>query len=303
MIMVVLLLVGCADRAQIDLRVVRVDQATADAAALSVMRSPTLTISPPSATATETPLDVFPRDLTIDAPQALLTPADSANPSLTFAQPNAQPPPFGLSIFPPGYTPESVPPAPPATIDAPDSTPTSAPTLTVTPTPVALIAAPPLTVCSIVNRRAASVEMRAAANPNAVVVAALESGTSARVIVRSPNNWFLVDFDGLTGYIDGAGAELYGDCLGIAIPGDNYAAPAALAPELFLDCRFAPSVENALVEIGNLRAPLDAEREYPIVRADAGRYLILIAPGIGAWVGSNAGVARGDCARVGQGQD
>lgn len=179
------------------------------------------------------------------------------------------------------------------------SLPIITPQTMTTLTPVPLLNTPSPDVCSIVNQSAARVNIHAGTSIDSAVVAWLNPGEAAQVIVRSPNNWFLVDFVTLEGYIDGSTAELYGDCLGIAIPGDNYDPPAVLSPDLYRDCRFVPVVENAIADIGSLRAPLDIVREYPIVRRRAGRYLILIAEGLGGWIAESVGMVRGNCERIG----
>jgi uncharacterized protein YgiM (DUF1202 family) len=177
--------------------------------------------------------------------------------------------------------------------------PVVTPVALTTLTPVALAASPPLDVCSILNRSAASIPILNEPSASAFIVGALSPGEIGRVIGRTANNWYAVEAAvGIVGYVDGREAELFGDCVGIALSESRYTpAPDLIAGDL-RDCRLLIVLENALLEIGGLNVPLDAGREYPIVRAEAGRYIILIGDGVGGSVEASAGILRGDCGRL-----
>jgi uncharacterized protein YgiM (DUF1202 family) len=177
--------------------------------------------------------------------------------------------------------------------------PVVTPVALTTLTPVALAAAPPLDVCSILNRSAASIPILSEPSASAFIVGAISPGEIGRVIGRTANNWYAVEAAvGIAGYVDGREAELFGDCVGIALSEARYTpAPDLIAGDL-RDCRLLIVLENALLEIGGLSVPLDAGREYPIVRAEAGRYIVLIDDGVGGSVESSAGILRGDCGRL-----
>lgn len=299
---------GCGARAGLEIAAVRVDHATQTA--LALQRLPD-TPPPAFSSSIRTPLGAFPLDLTALAPPPLGTVSNTL-------PPNAQPPPFGLNSARATSTPDvrRFTSEPPPSVIPPMTgvPPIPAAVSTLMPTPIALRALPPLDRCSIVNRTDTPIDVYSAPRADAPPTNAIPSGGSAFVRERTPENWFSVSLEDNTGnsptaaaiegYVaGGSGYELYGDCLGIAVPGDRYDAPAALAPELFLDCRFVPLYENALIEIGNMRAPLDSEengimREYPILRANARGYLIIIADGIAGWVLRGIGTTRGDCARL-----
>lgn len=177
--------------------------------------------------------------------------------------------------------------------------PVVTPVALTTLTPVALAAVPPLDVCSILNRSAASITILNEPSASAFIVGALSPGEAGRVIGRTANNWYAVEAAaGIVGYVDGREAELFGDCVGIALSEVRYTpAPNLIAGNL-RDCRLLIVLENALLEIGGLNVPLDAGREYPIVQAEAGRYVILIGDGVGGSVEASAGILRGECARL-----
>ncbi len=177
--------------------------------------------------------------------------------------------------------------------------PVVTPVALTTLTPVALVAVPPLDVCSILNRSAASIPLLNEPNAGAFIAGALSPGEIGRVIERTANSWYAVETAaGMVGYVGGREAELFGDCVGIALSEARYTPAPDLTAGALRDCRLLIVLESALLNIGGLNVPLDAGREYPIVRAEAGQYIILIADGVGGSIEANAGVLRGTCARL-----
>jgi uncharacterized protein YgiM (DUF1202 family) len=165
-------------------------------------------------------------------------------------------------------------------------------------TPVALAAEPPLDACSILNRSAASIALLNEPSASAFIVGALSPGEIGRVTERTTDNWYAVAAAAGTGYVDGREAELFGDCVGIAVLETRYTPAPSLIASALRDCRLLIVLEGARLDIGGLSVPLDAGREYPIARADGDRYVVLIGDGVGGSVEASAGILRGECARL-----
>jgi uncharacterized protein YgiM (DUF1202 family) len=165
-------------------------------------------------------------------------------------------------------------------------------------TPVALAAEPPLDRCSILNRSAASIAIMNEPSASAFVTGALSPGEIGQVIGRTADDWYAVAAAAGTGYVSGREAELFGSCIGIAVSETRYTPAPSLIANALRDCRLLIVLENVLLDIGGLSVPLDAGREYPIVRAEAGRYIVLIEDGVGGSVEASAGILRGECARL-----